>query len=264
MKQFSKNRDTVTWYLKNLPVDSLELMIYNKADSLEKVYLSLKAGKKSVQSNVRKKTDDVAVQKDYVGYMSNIKGNALSLEQMPEITFFQPIVSWNVDSALLVVGSDSIYHPEIIFLDEYKMIVQFPMVLKEDTKYEISIPDSSFTDWNGLHNDAIKLNFRTKTLKDYGTFQLSVIPEKKQNYIIRLQTEKEAVVREYYFNSDTVFNMSYLSPGKYTLKLVFDDNGNRKWDTGKYIHKIQPEKIQFYSKPIEIRANWEIEEEWNF
>ena len=71
-------------------------------------------------------------------------------------------------------------------------------------------------------------------------------------------------VREYYFSSDTTLEMEYLNPGKYTLKLLFDDNANKKWDSGKYIYKIQPEKVLFYNKPIEIRANWDVEEEWNF
>jgi len=263
IEEFSKGHDTITWYLRNIPVDSLHLMLFNKSDSLEKVYLSLEAGKKTLK-NTRQKKEDEKEKKEFVGYETNIKSNNLRLDLMPEVTFFSPIVSWNTDSILLVVGTDSTYNPEFKFTDEYNMVMQYPMVLKEDTKYSISIPDSSFIDWNGLHNEAIKLNFKTKPLKDYGVFRLKVVPQKKQHYIVRLQTEKEVAVREYYFSSDTTIEMEYLFPGKYTLKLLYDDNANKKWDTGKYVYKIQPEKVLFYNKPIEIRANWDIEEEWKF
>ena len=41
-----------------------------------------------------------------------------------------------------------------------------------------------------------------------------------------------------------------------------DLNENGKWDTGDYIYKIQPEKVQFFSSGITIRANWDVEEDW--
>lgn len=264
IEQFSPDHDTVTWYLKDLPVDSLELMLYNKSDSLEKVYLSLEAGKRSLRNTSRKTKEEEEKKREYVGYSTNIKANNLRLDLVPQITFFSPIESWITDSVLLVIADDSTYNPEFKFSDKYNMKMEFPMVLKEDTKYLISIPDSSFIDWNGLHNKEIKLSFKTKALKDYGTYRVKLIPEKQQAYILQLLTEKEAIVREYYFNSDTIMEMSYLTPGKYILKLLFDDNANKKWDSGKYIYKIQPEKVLFYSKPAEIRANWEVEEEWNF
>jgi len=43
-------------------------------------------------------------------------------------------------------------------------------------------------------------------------------------------------------------------------RVIFDENGNGKWDTGNYLQKIQPERISYYPGLIEIRANWEKEE----
>jgi hypothetical protein len=42
---------------------------------------------------------------------------------------------------------------------------------------------------------------------------------------------------------------------------VFDDNENKKWDTGNIISKIQPEHVFIHPKPIKILSDWEIEEE---
>ena len=75
-------------------------------------------------------------------------------------------------------------------------------------------------------------------------------------------TEKEVLVEEYYFASDTSIYIDNLDPGKYMLKLIYDDNGNHEWDTGNYTEHLQPEKVTYYSKQLEIRGNWEIEEEW--
>jgi len=56
----------------------------------------------------------------------------------------------------------------------------------------------------------------------------------------------------------------YLSPAKYQLKVIEDANSNKKWDTGNILQKIQPEKVLLYPKLIEIRANWDVVEDWHW
>jgi hypothetical protein len=46
------------------------------------------------------------------------------------------------------------------------------------------------------------------------------------------------------------------------IKAVFDRNRNGRWDTGKFSRKLQPEKVRYYEKVIEVRANWDIDESW--
>jgi len=46
------------------------------------------------------------------------------------------------------------------------------------------------------------------------------------------------------------------------LKVIFDRNGNGRWDTGDYLKKQQPERVMYFPKTIEIRANWDQEEQW--
>jgi len=57
-------------------------------------------------------------------------------------------------------------------------------------------------------------------------------------------------------------DFGFLNPGKYGLKAVFDINHNRKWDTGNFLKRIQPERIAIHPKVFEVRGNWELEEEW--
>jgi hypothetical protein len=42
--------------------------------------------------------------------------------------------------------------------------------------------------------------------------------------------------------------------------MVYDTNRNKKWDTGNYLRKLQPEEIIYYPVEIEIRANWSLNE----
>ena len=50
-----------------------------------------------------------------------------------------------------------------------------------------------------------------------------------------------------------------LEPGDYTFKIILDENQNGKWDTGNFETYLQAEKVDLYSTPIKVRANWEVE-----
>jgi hypothetical protein len=46
------------------------------------------------------------------------------------------------------------------------------------------------------------------------------------------------------------------------LKVVYDRNNNKKWDTGDYKENLQPEKVIYYKELIEIRSNWDTQIDW--
>jgi hypothetical protein len=119
-------------------------------------------------------------------------------------------------------------------------------------------------DWNGYFSKAINLSFTPKPLKDYGVFTLHLHTEHEQPYILQMINDKELVFRQIDFNHDTTVVLDFLTPGKYLFKIIFDDNDNHQWDPGYYPTKLQPEKVIYLNKEIQIRANWEVEKEWAF
>ena len=134
---------------------------------------------------------------------------------------------------------------------------------KESTNYHLFIPPGTFTDFFGLTNDTIKIDFKTKEEKYYGTVKLKlIIPDAKGQYIVQLMDEKENIIRENTITKSEVLNYEYLHPQQYKVKIIFDENSNGKWDTGNYIQKLQPEKAVYYSGLINIRSNWDAELEW--
>ncbi|MGY8922902.1 MAG: hypothetical protein ACKVJR_04140, partial [Flavobacteriales bacterium] len=59
------------------------------------------------------------------------------------------------------------------------------------------------------------------------------------------------------------YTFELLKAGKYIVRLIEDPNGNKQWDTGDYLKKIQPEKVIYYWKEIDLRANWDMNETFN-
>jgi hypothetical protein len=80
--------------------------------------------------------------------------------------------------------------------------------------------------------------------------------------ILQLMDEKESILRENLISGDQSVRYEYLHPKNYILKLIVDSNNNGKWDTGKYLNHLQPEKVIYYHQVINVRSNWEIELNW--
>lgn len=263
VEEFSKEKDSITWYLRSPPIDTLEVFFFYGSDTLGHEFIRLDPNRPMPGGATRKQKKEEEGKIEYLGFDSNISKGILALNKQPEITFYQPLETVLSDSILFVKGEDSIYNPNFVVDDSLKRKVVFPVELQESTKYSLELPDSSFIGWNGYYNDDKKLTFSTRSLKDYGVLTLELIPEIKQSFILQLYTDKEEkLIKEFYFSNDTIYRLEYLDPGKYILKLIYDSNSNQKWDSGNYFEKLQPERVFYYPKTLEVRGNWEIEEVW--
>jgi hypothetical protein len=72
---------------------------------------------------------------------------------------------------------------------------------------------------------------------------------------------KETILSEKPVRKSSLIRFEYLLPGKYMLKAIYDRNFDGNWDPGDYRKAILPEKVLYYPKEIEIRANWDLQED---
>jgi hypothetical protein len=111
------------------------------------------------------------------------------------------------------------------------------------------------------------VNFKVQSRTDLGKVTLKVLLNLKQSYIVQLLNERDQVVRQEFIsfslsssNAATI-DFTNVPPGAYVAKIIFDDNENKKWDTGNYLQNKQPEKVFISSKQIKALPDWEVEEE---
>jgi len=50
----------------------------------------------------------------------------------------------------------------------------------------------------------------------------------------------------------------FITPGKYLIRVIYDRNENRIWDTGNYLEGLKPEEIIYFSEVLDVRPNWDI------
>lgn len=152
--------------------------------------------------------------------------------------------------------------PIIYFEDSLYTNLVVDYQWKYNKNYRLFCNDSVFISYFGTYNDTMDVMFKTKIPKDYGEFRISYQLTISDNHIVQLINEKEEIIKEHTINSDTTIIYEFLDAGKYKIRIIIDSNRNNKWDTGKYLEKQQPEKIIYFSKPIDIKPNWTIEEEF--
>jgi len=131
---------------------------------------------------------------------------------------------------------------------------------KEKSSYTLLIPGGKLTDIYGAKNDSVNLMITTWEEREYGTLKVDAkIHTTKGQWLFQLMTEKDVLLREQKANTSGKVEFPLLAPGKYALKIIYDENNNGVWDTGRYLKNRQPEKVIRYTKELIIRANWDTE-----
>ena len=136
--------------------------------------------------------------------------------------------------------------------------------VKPQDDYSIYILPNAIIDHRGGTNDTLGFRTRSQSLEDYGNVYLNVIRDSESEYILHMVNSDNEIVRKYNsINQDGIYNFELIKPGKYIFRMIRDNNKNKKWDTGNYLKKIQPEEVYYSNFELEIRANWDFNETLN-
>jgi uncharacterized protein (DUF2141 family) len=145
-------------------------------------------------------------------------------------------------------------------LDTIGNKIDFDFEVEPNENYTLELLPGAIMDFFETENDSLSLKMTTKSYADFGNLSLTLEGPVVYPLIVQLTDEKGATKKELFAMKPTVFEFSNIEPGKYLIRVIFDGNGNQKWDTGNYLQKIQPERVVYYPNPVEVRANWEMEQ----
>ena len=161
-----------------------------------------------------------------------------------------------------IKGLDSLAVPFKASLDKnYDRLSLFYDWLPNDD-YKVELYPNALIDFWGNTHDTLKFGVKTKPIEDYGNIFLQIIREDNDPFILELVNLKGETLRRFDLSNELDFyEFKYLLPGNYLFRYIKDKNGNKKWDTGNYLKKIQPEMVYYSPDTIELRANWDINQQ---
>ena len=185
---------------------------------------------------------------------------ALDLQTEFVMNFQSPLRLF--DSTLVSLTRETTYTPVnySIKVDSSRTAIRFRSQWQPGASYNI-ILNKDFADDSAarklLKTDT--LNFMVKKLGDYGQLNIRVRNLDAARNPVLLFLQNDQVVFSAPIKSG-VYTSQLFNPGDYDLRILYDTNGNGKWDPGRFFGtKRQPELAQPLSRKLVIKANMENE-----
>ncbi|KPK87816.1 MAG: hypothetical protein AMS27_01465 [Bacteroides sp. SM23_62_1] len=268
--------DTLFYWIKDSSIynlDSLQLHLnYLVTDSAfnyvpfdDTVYMVYKQ-EVSRRRGMRREDEQEELKEEILGLSLNVrKGARHDIYKKIKITPDHPISFIDQTKIQLFFREDTNELPrdfKMIYDPRYLRNYCLEHTWEEGMNYRLFIEPGAFTDIYGMVNDTIDLSFNIQSLDHYSKIIL-MMEDVHQQTIIQLLDDNERLIAEKIQDQDGSIEFPFLEPVKYKIKVIFDENRNGKWDTGRYLDKIQPEKVKYYSGTIELRANWDLELTWS-
>lgn len=175
-----------------------------------------------------------------------------------DFVFTQPITAIDPSKIELRKNDKEIAY-ELVQTDFNRISVEADW--EEDEDYEITLYPGVVTSYKGLNNDTISAFVTVLKENDFGQL-ITHFKFQEGTYIIELLNDGKVKQREVVKGNEYSKTYSYLLPGNYRLRIIFDANDNGIWDSGDYIKHQQPERVEYYADPIQIKKGWDMDVKW--
>lgn len=160
-------------------------------------------------------------------------------------------------SKMKMLVKDSIPYEFKVNFDTISNKVDFSFKKDPDENYTLDLLPGAITDFFGQTNDTTNYRLNTRSLADYSNLTVNLAGAVAYPLIVQLTDEKGETQSEFYATEQKPIKFNTIEPATYRLRVIFDTNENRRWDTGSFLKKIQPERVTYYPDKIEMRPNWE-------
>ena len=277
----SRGNDTIHYWLKDSLLykqDTLKLSLeYLYTDTLQQLVPTTDTLKLSVRKlrgaaavdrndNKKKKRKGEEEEPEPTEFLKVIPQvpSAMDVYGYISLLFDEPIVEYTPDSIHLTMKVDTLwedvpfdFEQDSLELRRYNLYANW----EPDGEYSFTVDSTTFYGLYGLHTDKIDQKFKVRSLDDYGEIYFNVSKQGPDAFV-ELLDSKDNVVRTVSV-VDGKADFHFLAPGKYSARLINDTNANGVWDTGNYEEGRQPEMVYYYPQIIELKALWQLEQDWD-
>lgn len=192
-----------------------------------------------------------------------VTGQALDPDKNVEITWTEPIDSVDMSKIHLVTRRDSIE------IDERFMLKPVPGKIMQYRLYAEWVPDSTyflkadtgaFVSIYGKRSPGLKNQIKVGSLDTYSTLFV-VLHNADTSAVVQLLDGSDKVVKTIKA-VDGKADFYFIKPATYYMRTFYDRNGNGVWDPGNYDTDLMPEEVYYYDRPMELKAQWEITQDF--
>jgi uncharacterized protein (DUF2141 family) len=273
--QASGNRVLLGYEGKIGKNEKAKIVLKNKTEILSTVVTKL-AKKDSLQVWFKPlKVDSLSLhvekdkyKKDFAFKIKNQKSDTLSLKAIQSglLNFRErftlesntPLVHFD-NSKMKLINKDSVAVAFTTTYDDYTQELFIDFKKEEAQKYSLEFLPGAVTDFFEKKNDTLTFTTSTRNNADYGNLTVSLKNVNRFPVIVELTNDKGDIISASEYTEDkTEIDFNLLEPNLYTLRAIYDDNKNKEWDTGNYLERKQAEEVVYFSKLVDVRINWDV------
>jgi hypothetical protein len=237
--QFPKKDSLQIWY-KPIKADSLALIVK----------------KNSYKNNFSFKIKD---QKKDTLSITALQNGTLHFRDRFTLETVTPLVAFD-NSKIQLTNKDSIAVAFTTKYDDFNQKLFFDFKKEPSEKYTLTVLPDALTDFFDVSNDTLSYKLITQSTSDYGNLRVQLQNVKYFPVIVELTNKKGDIIAAEYSENNTTVDFNLLEPALFTLRIIYDQNKNKVYDTGNYLEKKYAEEVIYFSKEIDIRANWDVEQ----
>ncbi len=264
MEEYNKKRDTLTLWFPVPDRDTLRLEISDRGIILDSVTVSMvrpaPRGRQAQQEDP-----------DRIEYLSISAPTIASRNTQPFYQYFKlrsqtPIAQFDSTMFELYLSDTIPMEVSFEFEDKVQRTLKMTSLLEPDSAYRLFIPPGTLYDIFGNTNDTLAYTFTLNNPASYGSVivNLSISEAYEGQYILQLLNDSmEEIVQEKMIMKGGTYRFDHLAAANFRLRIIVDENENNKWDTGRYLKGLQPERVIIFPDQIQSRVNWEVEVLWD-
>lgn len=271
--------DTLTYWITDTLVskmDTLDIKLdYLKTDSLNKLSpatdtihlisrtVKPKSGSPDNKRKRNKDTLEVAPPVVHFNMKTDLQGT-MDVYAQPRFQWESPVRGvkeepWHLyrKKDTLWVKTPFTYQQDSLHKRDYILQAKWDF----GAEYRFDLDSGMVVNLYGNTNNKFSQQFKIREEEEYSRLIVSVSGITGPGFVEVLDKTDKVIRRKMIENNQADF--MYLMPGSYYIRAVEDRNNNFRWDTGNYDQKRQPENVYYNPRIMNLRANWDVEENWN-
>jgi hypothetical protein len=238
--QFPKKDSLQVWY-KPIKTDSLSLEV-NAVNYDKKFSFKIKDQKKDTLS------------------ITALQNGILNFRERFTLESATPLVKFD-KSKINLINKDSVAVGFTTEYNEFEQKLYLDFKKEPLEKYKITFLPGALTDFYEKTNDTLSYKLTTKEQEDYGNLVLNLQNVKRFPVIVEITNKKgDNVLASEYSEGKTKIEFNLLVPEAFTVRIIYDDNKNKIYDSGNFLSKTYSEEVFYYQKEVDVRANWDVDQ----
>lgn len=285
----SATRDTIDYWLTDSLVYGLDSLTvearYLRTDSLDQlswttdtIQFNLRGSKTRAAELKRQKEADEkrrkAIEKgDSVPPVPTplltlraVTGSTQDIPKPLLLNAAKPVASIDTNAVHFHILDDTLWvelePPVIYFPDSLKpMQMRIDYEWEPGAKYRLTVDSLGITDIYGDSNGPFTHEFTVRKVEDYSNIIFHVSGLNGPGVVQLLSSSDKPVMQAPVQNGDAVFR--FVLPGKYYARLFADRDTSGTYTPGSLTLNRLPEDVYYFPKLINLKKNWDLEQQWD-